>query len=326
MRTLRKLFAVLPILLVAACGEKPDAAPEKKETDAAVPVRISAVALADFSETIQAPGKTSAMAQQKVRTPFAGTLAELRVTDGDEVRRGEVLGSVVARDSEAALAGAREMEREAATPGEKSDAARAVALAEKNLVRAPLRASADGIVVSHAAAAGDRLSEDSEILTIAERESIVFAADVPQQRLSQIRPGEPATIVLEGRPSPVNGVVHDVLSAGSAADLTIPVRIDLRPAPARPSLGVFGQATITTGLRHNVPAVPLASILRDDVTGVSRIALATPEGKAHWVVVVTGLADPGKTEIVSPALAAGQRVVVSGQVGLPEGATLTIQP
>ena len=322
---MKRLLFLIPIVAVIACGGKPEGE-AKHEAEVAVPVRATAVTTADFTETVRCPGKTAAMSQQKVRTPFAGTLSDLRVTDGDEVRRGQVLGSVVARDSEAALAGAHEMAREAAGPAEKNDAARAVALAEKNLVRAPLRASADGVVVSHAAATGDRLSEDAEILTIAESRSIFFSADVPQPKLPGIHSGQAATVVLEGRTTPISGAVHDVLPAGTAADMTIPVRIDFRPAPPALPLGVFGQASITTGERRGVPSVPAAAILRDDVTGVSRIALVTADGKAHWITVVPGLADPTRVEIVSPTLPAGQKVVVSGQVGLPEGAALSIQP
>ena len=65
-----------------------------------------------------APGHTVALVQQKIRVPFAGTLVTLSVADGDRVRRGEVVGTIVSRDSEAALSGAREMEREANTPAE----------------------------------------------------------------------------------------------------------------------------------------------------------------------------------------------------------------
>jgi RND family efflux transporter MFP subunit len=325
-RRLRRLASIVSLLGLAACPGKRESPEKSPEAAAAVPVRVQAVTLATFTETVASPGKTSTLAQQKLRTPFAGTLSELRVTDGDEVKRGQVLGTVVARDSEAALAGAREMQREASTPGEKADAARAVALAERNLVRAPLRATADGIVVSHAATAGDRVSEDGEIVTIAGSGSMVFVAEVPQPQLTRLRPGESAVVVLAGRPEPLAGSVHDVLSAGNAADLTIPVRIDFHPIPARLPLGVFGEATITVGERRGAAAVPDASILRDDVTGVSRVALVTAQGKAHWIAVAPGLSEGGRTQIVSPPLAAGQRVVVSGQIGLPEGSLVVIQP
>jgi multidrug efflux pump subunit AcrA (membrane-fusion protein) len=123
-----------------------------------VPVRVAPVTRAALSRVVSAPGQTNALSQQKVRAPFAGTLLELTVTDGDEVRKGQTVGAIVSRDSAAALEGAREMERTARTPEEKADAQRAVELAQRNLIRTAVHAEADGVVLSHAAAAGDRVS------------------------------------------------------------------------------------------------------------------------------------------------------------------------
>ena len=311
--------AVLAALLASGCGG--GAKDAKKEESAApspaTPVRVAPVERATLAEIVSAPGKIAAMSQEKVRAPFAGTLVELRVTDGDRVRRGEAVGSVVARDSEAALAGAREMERDAKTDAERRDAARAVDLARRNLVRAPLSASADGIVVSHAASAGDRVSEDEEILSIAETDSLVVLADVPQAQLPRIRAGEPVEVEIPGRP-PVGGRVHGILAESGPSDLTAPVRIDIDPA-AGAAVGLFATARITVAERRDVPAVPDAAVVRDDVTGASRVAVVGAEGKAHWIAVTPGIVQGGRTEIAAPPLDAATRVIVSGQAGLPEG-------
>jgi multidrug efflux pump subunit AcrA (membrane-fusion protein) len=313
------LAILLAALLATGCGGG-SAKDPKKESAApapATPVRVAAVERATLAEVVSVPGKIAAMSQEKVRAPFAGTLVELRVTDGDRVRRGEAVGSVVARDSEAALAGAREMEREAKTEAERRDAARAVDLARRNLVRAPLSAAADGIVVSHAASAGDRVSEDEEILSIAETGSLVVLADVPQAQLPKIHAGEPARIEIPGRP-PIAGRVHGILAESGPSDLTAPVRIDIDPAPGA-AVGLFATARITVAERRDVPAVPDAAVVRDDVTGASRVAVVGADAKAHWIAVTPGIAQDGRTEIAAPALDPAARVIVSGQAGLPEG-------
>jgi RND family efflux transporter MFP subunit len=265
------------------------------------------------------------MAQQKVRAPFAGTLTELSVVDGDRIVRGQTVGAIVSRDSEAALSGAREMSREAKTDPEKQDAERALALAERNLVRAPLRATADGVVLSHAATAGDRVSEDQEILIIADAASIVFIADIAQSDLSRVRPGEPASVDLAGRAGALAGSVHDVLPGANPADFTAPVRIDLRGLTAIPPIGLFGTAHITVGERRSAVIVPDGALIRDDVTGISRVALVK-DGRVHWIEVTAGARDRSGTEIVAPPLSPGESVIVSGQIGLPEGAPVVAQP
>jgi multidrug efflux pump subunit AcrA (membrane-fusion protein) len=289
----------------------------------AVPVRVAPVARAELSRVVSAPGQTNALAQQKVRAPFAGTLVELSVTDGDSVRRGQVLGAIVARETAAAVDGAQEMQRNARTPEEKADAERALALAERNVVRAAIHAGADGVVISHAATASDRVAEDQELLTIAERDSLVFVAGVTQSDLASVRAGQTVSVELAGRTRPIAGAVHDVLPAANPGDFTAPVRVDLRELPPGMAIGLFGTARITVESREGV-VVPDAAILRDDVSGVSRVALVR-DGRAHWVDVVTGLRGPSGTEIVSPELSPSDSVVVTGQVGLPEGARLTIR-
>lgn len=313
--------------LAAGCGKTAETAskPSAPDPAAATPVRVVPVTRATLAAIVSAPGRTSALTEQKVRSPFAGTLTELVVADGDTVSRGRALGTIVSRDSEAALAGAREMLREARSPAEKRDAQRALELAEKNLIRAVLHASAAGSVVSHTANRGDRLIEGQEILTISDWGSTVFLADAPQSDLPRIRPGQSAVVELGGRPQPIVGLVYAILPAANPTDFTAPVRIDLRGVSRRLAAGLFGRARITVGQRSGVLAVPDAAILRDDVTGVSRAAIVE-RGRVHWVVVKTGLAEKGRTEVTSGNLIEGQQVIVSGQVGLPEGSPVVIQP
>jgi len=312
----------------SACHKAADPAPddpkEPKAGEVAVPVRVASVTRAPLSRVVSAPGQTNALTQEKVRAPFAGTLVELTVTDGDTVRKGQTVGAIVSRDTDAALSGAREMERSARTPEEKADAERAVALADRNLVRATIRAAANGVVLSHGAATGDRVSEDQELLTVAELGSLVFVANAAQSDLALVRPGQAVSVELAGRPRAAAGVVHDVLPAANPGEFTAPVRVDLRETPPGMAIGLFGTARITVESRDAV-TVPDAAILRDDVSGVTRVALVR-DGKAHWVDVVTGLRGDKGTEIVSPALEPSDSVVVSGQVGLPEGAHVTIRP
>jgi multidrug efflux pump subunit AcrA (membrane-fusion protein) len=324
----RRVAAALLLLVALGCrkGDEPGEAARPEGTPALpTPVRVAAAEKATLSLFVSGPGKTAALAQEKLRAPFAGTLTELSVFDGDRVSRGQKIGTIVARDSEAALSGAREMLRQAATEAERRDAGRAVALAEENLVRRPLTASWDGTVLSHAASAGDRVSEDQEILTITGAGSTVFLADVAQSDLPRIRPGQKASIRIAGEARPISGIVHSALSSANPADSTAPVRVDL-PEPARRlPPGIVGTARVLVGEHPDATVVPDAAVLRDDVTGVARVALVT-QNRAHWVDVRTGVMEGGRTEIVSPALPPGQVVIISGLVGLPEGKLVAAQP
>ncbi|HEY2798841.1 MAG TPA: HlyD family efflux transporter periplasmic adaptor subunit [Thermoanaerobaculia bacterium] len=328
----RRRHAAAPLLLLAVLScrarERPaeaKASDPKPAPQAAVPVQTARAAVATLDRTVDASGHTVALVQQKVRAPFAGTLLSLSVIDGDRVHRGAVVGSVLSRDSEAALAGAREMEREAKTPAEQEDARRALALAERNTVQASLRAPVDGVVLAHAAAAGDRVTDDQELLTLADAGALVFVADVPQSALAQIRPGQAASIAFPGQARPASGSVHDVLPQANAADFTAPVRIDFAGGAAPAAVGLFGTVHVVVDRKANALVVPDAAVLRDDVTGKSRIALVQ-DGRARWRDAVVGLRGSAGTELLQPALQPGDVVIVGGQVGLPDGAAVAASP
>jgi len=271
--------------------------------------------------TVTGSGRTDALEQQKIRAPFKGLLHELRVTDGDSVKKGQVVAVLIAQESESALTGARALLRAATTPQQRSDAARALEIAQGSLVQANLRAPETGVIVSHGADEGALVAEAQDLLSLAASDSFVFVANIVQTDLPRIRAGEAAQVALSAHPAPIRGSVHGVLPAASPSDLTEPVRIDLQSAPQ--ALGLFGTATITVGERRNVLVVPQAAILRDDVSGIQRVAIAE-NGKAHWETVRSGASADGQVEVVEPALSEGTQVITDGQVGLPDGAPVQV--
>jgi RND family efflux transporter MFP subunit len=290
---------------------------------AATPVHMTVVERGNIAITVTGPGRTDALDLQKIRAPFTGILTLLRIAVGDRVGPNQVLAAIVNQPSQAALVGAETMVRSASTPAQRSDAERALVLARQNLVATQLRAPRGGVVVARSASQGDLLNQGDSILTIASAGSIVFVARIAQTDLAQVRLGQRANVNLPGQLGVVPGVVHGLLPADTNNVMTVPVRVDfstdLQTAGAPIQTGLFGTVEIVVGERSAVPIVPASAVLRDDISGISRVALVTPKGLAHWVNVTTGATQGGKVEIKYPALAAGQRVIVSGQVGLPEG-------
>jgi RND family efflux transporter MFP subunit len=309
----------------ATVGSSGSATNDSTATDsmAATPVHMTAVQRGNIAIVVAGPGRTDALDLQKIRAPFTGSVTLLRVAVGDRVSGGQVVAAVVNQPSEAALIGAEAMLRGASTPAQRSDAERALVLAKQNLVATQLRAPRAGVVVSRSASQGDLVSQGDSILTIASAGSIVFVARIAQGDLAQVRLGQHANVNLPGQLGVVPGVVHGLLPADTNSIMTVPVRIDfstdLQTAGAPIQTGLFGTVEIIVGEKFAVPIVPAVAVLRDDISGISRVALVTPAGLTHWVNVTTGATQGGNVEIKYPALTPGQRVIVSGQVGLPEG-------
>jgi RND family efflux transporter MFP subunit len=303
---------------------RPDPAPDAGVA-ARTPVRAVPVERKTLVITTSAPGRTDALEQQKIRAPFKGKLVALHVADGDRVREGQVIAEIVSRESEAALVGAQALLAAAQTAQARLDAQRAMEIARRGLVRASLRAPEASVVVAHTADEGSFVAEGQDICSLAASDSFIFRADLVQMDLARLRPGQSAQVQLSSRAKPLPGKVHGVLTSASAADLTVPVRIDLR-LDGTLAIGLFGTALIAVGERNDALTVPEAAVLRNDVTGKERVAVMTPEGNAHWTEVGTGVRTAGVVEILAPPLAPGTLVIVEGHVGLPEGAPVQVSP
>ena len=325
-------LALLALAVLLGCSGRADdgaraetPTPLETELESTTPVRVAVVVRGTIELSVSGTGWTQALREVHIRAPFTGRLESLDVADGDAVAKGGLIGSIVAQSSDAEREGARAMLAAARTAQERLDAERALELAGAGLVRQRLRAPAAGVVLSHAANAGDFLSEGAEIATVADSSSVAFVVRIPQSELRGVGRGQPAAVEITAEPTALAGVVRGVQPSASAESMNAPVRIDF--APARPDLGVglFGTARIKVGEHRDVLIVPASAVLRDDVTGVSRVAVITPEGTAHWISVTTPAAQGDSLEVQAAELQAGARVAVSGQVGLPEGARVRVE-
>jgi hypothetical protein len=90
-------------------------------------------------------------------------------------------------------------------------------------------------------------------------------------------------------------------------------------------VGLYGSAQISAGEHPHAQAVPKEALLRDDVTGETRLCTVGNDGRAHWLKVETGIEAEGLVEVTSPALESGTKVIIQGQVGLPDEAKVQVE-
>jgi len=294
--------------------------------DTHVPVSMATASSMDLDIVVNAQGRTRALKQDRIRAPFDSRLQSLEVTDGDQVSKGQLVALIVSKDSEATLDGARQMLSVARSAKDKADAKRAISIAKQNLVERRLTAPAAGIVLSHTAETGDYVDASEVLATIAESDSVYFEAAVAQSDANKVHAGQTAHIDIPALgASDVGAVVRGLLPMASSTNFSAPVRLDFAPTRQDVPLGLFGTASIIVAHHADATVVPKRAVLRDDVTGTTRLAIVTPSNNAHWITVTTGVRENGLVEILSPTIKAGTRIITDGQVGLPEGAGVVSQ-
>ena len=307
------------------CGSRAASEGGEQAPAAAVPVRLGRIVQRLFQPSVAAPGQWIAANELVVAAPFAALVDSLAPHAGDRVRRHEVLGWLVTRESHAAERGAELLLQQAADSTARAEATRALGLARRNVVRVPVTAAAAGTVLRRSVEPGAVLVEGAEILALVPDGALVFEAHVPLQGAKAVTPGRRARVVGEGGAA-LEGRVERLLPGTSAPDQSAVAWIAPLGMPPGGLLGRFGTAIIETGAPHLAPGVADSALVQDDLTGETRLARVDSAGVALWTPVRVGSEEGGWRELLAPGLPVGTAVVTSGLRGLPDSTRVRTRP
>lgn len=290
-----------------------------------------------------------------------GVLTEVTAKVGDRVRRGQVVARVgadpildalasadAAKQSAAADAAAkrraatrtRTLSERGVVSGEQAEtdeaqataAEAALAQAEAAFATASRRrgwadvtAPFDGVVLRVLRHAGEPVDGTmaTPVVEIAAERPVEVALDATASDLTRLKVGQAAEIVVdtpdvEPIPARVAGVAHSV----DAASGTGPVRLAPSAEAGALLLGRIVEARIEVARREGVVVVPATALRGGERGSVEAVVVA--DHKAHVRVVVTGIRDGDRVEIVS-GLSPGD-AVVDDPVGLAEDAPVRDAP
>lgn len=338
------LIAGLAAVLVA-CGGKTEEAPAKP----ALTVTAAAVALQPLARTVEASGTVNAWELVPVGAETGGlTAVAVYADEGSYVRQGQVLvklnDAVLAsqlRQQDAAVASAKALLAQAAAnlsrarelreKGYLAQAALDARIAEQQTAQANLaaaqasraetatrrgqteiRAPVGGLIVSRSVVKGQIVPTGSELFKLVRDGRLELSAQVPEQQISLIRSGMPATVSGEGITT--SGVVRVVTPEVDAQTRVGLARISLA-AGSGLKPGMFARASIATGAQPALTVPQNSVVFRADKPGVF---VLDRTNHVRFRPVRTG-ARAGQRVEVAAGLNGGERIVVQGAGFLSDG-------
>jgi multidrug efflux pump subunit AcrA (membrane-fusion protein) len=326
----RSTAAILLLVPLAGCSRKSGGDDEENRAKAqpVVAVRTAPVIIGDALVTVSAVGKTEALRREKVFSPIAGKVTGLNVLEGASVHAGDVLVSVLNKESQAGIAGAEGLLRAATTEQQKQEAQRALALARASQSVATITAKFDGIVASRSVSEGELVAEGAELVSLVDLSTIVFSADIPLRDVPSIRTGMSALVQFPSLPDRrFRAVVDALMPQSDAQSQTVRARLSFAGlSPYAQSLlrtEIIGTAQVITGVHPRTTIVPKSALLRDDEKGTYSVVIVTPDSVALTVPVVVGVATDSTVEVKSERLKAGMPVVISGNYALADSTKVT---
>jgi RND family efflux transporter MFP subunit len=303
--------------------------------DTAHPTRGPAV------RAIYATGAVEPTVMLPIAPRNTSRLMELNVDEGDPVREGQALARLEDEDLRKSVD-----ELEARTRFAKTQLDRAQTLLDRGLgtvlerdrarsewqateaILARARALRSYMTLT-APAAGQILQRDGEVGQLIAAHQPVFyfsccaplriAAEVDEEDILQIHPGQPVLIRAPALPDRVlDGVVEDITPKGNPVTRSYRVRIRFAGDNIPLRIGMTAEVNMIVEQRENVLLVPATAVLDSQVWTVRN-------GRLHRQPVETGVVGEAKIEIVS-GLAETDVVVVRPANGLKEGRRIRIAP
>ncbi|NSL55876.1 efflux RND transporter periplasmic adaptor subunit [Uliginosibacterium aquaticum] len=185
--------------------------------------------------------------------------------------------------------------------------------------RITITAPAAGSVIELAAREGMTVMAGATLFRINALDSVWVNAEIPESQAALIKPGMPVEASLAGFSGQMfKGTVQAILPEVEASTRTLKARIELANPGGRLSPGMFVRIALGSTAKSGL-VIPSEALIRTGSRSV--VMLAEGEGKYRPVDVQTGQEANGQIEITS-GLAAGQKVVVSGQFLLDSEASL----
>lgn len=346
MHCLRWVPLLAGLLLVSACTPEPgDSSAKAKRRRAATRVEVAVLALQPLQPQLTRSATLEPRLQVSIFNQEDGLLTELLPYEGDSVEQGEVLARLDDRLLRAELAKAeatlhqarqdlkrleslvkRKMVADEAI--ERARTAVTVAAAELSLLRTRLdytiiRAPFSGVIAARLVEPGDVLARFSHLLTLNQPSPLVAKVAVSELWLPRLAVGDTASMRIDALPdtefSAAIGRIHPGVDPSSLQGV---VEVLLEPVPPGARPGQFCRVTFS-GPEYQALMLPFAS-LQYDSEG-EYVMRVDADDKVRRVAVETrgGIGD--RVEVVS-GLAAGDRVVVRGLLGLKDGRAVQIVP
>lgn len=310
-------------------------------------VEVARVELAQLVDDTRAVGSLRSRRGVVLRPEISGRITQLNFTDGQRVRKGQMLvqfddqlpqAQVQQSQAELSIAVANQKrnqelvaqsfisQRSLDESAANLQVAQAkLALAKATAARLKIIAPFDGIVGIRQVNVGDYLKDGADIVNIEDIDAIYVDFRLPERFQAKVKRGQTALLDIDALPGQAYTAqiqAIDPLIDANGRSVGIRGCIDNRALQLRP--GMFARVNTVFGVRENASVIPEEAIIPQ---GGKQFVIKLLDGPGEQtrttqrVEVKVGLRSPGNVEILQ-GLAPGDTVVRTGQQRLQKDGTV----
>lgn len=301
---MRYSILLLPLSLLTACGDPP-ATDQASEVTDRTPVTVTHITNGPLHETVQLSASSAYLIKSPVRANITGYISEVHCAPGQRVGKGDLLFTLRTKESQSIGSAIQKLDSSFHFTG-----------------TLPVRASATGTLGPVDHVNGDYVQDGDVLATISDRSSFVFILSVPYELRGLLAANAQVKLTLPdgSRMQGMQGARLPLVDPTAQA-LQVPVHVSLTEDLPE---GLTATAELDRSENKSTSYLPNEAILTDDTQEHYWVVRMANDSTAVKVPVTIGTHTKSATEIVAPVLGATDRILLTGNYGLPDSALVRI--
>jgi multidrug efflux pump subunit AcrA (membrane-fusion protein) len=294
------LFVITGVLF--SCKQSPKSSEETAVVK--TPVTIASVTYKSFSSSVSLPAVATFMNKSTIRATTAGNIEQVLIIQGDYVNSGQLLFAIKTREAMA-------LDR-------KYQADTSLNFAGIIKIVAPV----EGVISSISHQKGDFVQEGDEMAAVWEQKSLVFILTVPFELDKYIEKNKNCKINLPDN-NQITGTITHKLPEMDMESQT--VKYIVKPSSTRRLPGnLLASINLIKSTNEKAVVLPKQAVLGNETQTEFWVMKLMNDSTAVKIPVTKGNENNEEVEITSPVFSTSDRIVLTGNYGLPDTARITI--
>lgn len=292
--------------LLFSCQSKDKAADDDDAKVASeTPVTVTSVDDSTLTDYIDLNATSTTLQKNYVKSNANGYVETVNAQLGHDVSKGEVLFTVKTKEAQSIGNSINILDTTFKFSGVNK-----------------IKAAASGYISQMSHQKGDYVQDGEALAVISDRSSFVFLMQVPYELKQYVKIGHNIDLILPGG-SRISSTASSFMPTVDTVSQTQGLVLKLNGSQQIPE-NLVAKARIVKSLKSNTQSLPKSAVLANETqTGFWVMKLINPT-TAIKVPVKEGIIAGERVEILSPKFTAQDKIIVSGNYGLPDTAKVKI--
>ncbi len=294
-------YFIIFYFLAAACTDSPASSKETAPDDVVTPVTVSGPEYGPVSDSLELTATSAYLQNNYIKAVTTGYVRSVRIKPGDYVEPGRELFTLETKESTIIGNSISQLDSSFRFSG-----------------RIQVRAKGHGFVTQLNHQPGDYVQDGEQLAVISDRNSFVFLLNMPYELRGTVLAAHTALLSLPDG-TKLSGIIGTIFPMVDSATQTQTVVIKVNPSFAIPQ-NLIARVHILRQIKQRAQTLPRSALLTNETQSEFWVMKMIDSGTAVKVPVKKGMSFPDRIEVTEPAFDRTDKILVSGNYGLPDTA------